>query len=531
MATSAPTSLPTLNHDNAYAWFNRIRIALGAIDAYEIAVGRETRPELPKGDDDKDAILDATKALASWLDRGRKGLNLVTNCIDTETFTLLITPEISTIDQLWPQLTETFAAGSAMSLGRLLTEYENAAMRLDEGVLTYYGRLAALRATLKEGGEKKSDYSFAVKLVRSLNSKFKTSKTVNLALLDSEEDTTPTTVRRLLSKLREQELMLRMDEEEENKLEAAAMAAAQAATRGFKTQRHQGGDRGDETAGGEPKPFTGKCHFCDRTGHRIAECRDRKRWLKEKSSKKESSANAADANTDDKDDGDSYLFAVAESQSADAATFAAVQQPIAERRIEMLWDSGASDTMVRDAYGMFNYKTCEGRRVVLGNGAAIEVAGVGSIRLTLPPATNAQDAATVAAIPSTNAAARRPQTVITPQASNAKDGPSVFKPANSIVLHGVLHVPAITRPLLSVSHVSNAGYRVFFNQLGVRMYDDTGVVVAGGVRDGRLYKVTATVCQADAGSTAATVTRLAATTGAAFSADELPNPNAYMWHC
>lgn len=181
---------------------------------------------------------------------------------------------------------------------------------------------------------------------------------------------------------------------------------------------------------GQRKFFNGECHYCHRRGHREAECK-KKRFDNARTRNREGS----------RGDGRAH---VAQGPSENGFSFMASGSGLAG---EWLIDSGASHHVCSLSGVCEDYTPCSDRTIRVGDGAAAQVDGVGSVRV--------------------------------------EAGQSVLKLTN------VLFVPTMMVNLVSLSALYADGYRVNFDEdgKGCDVVDLQGTRVARAPLRGGLFVI------------------------------------------
>jgi hypothetical protein len=451
-AAPGSTILPILTSKNVPQWLSRMRITLTGVNAFEIATRREPRPPAANVDADAATKLATKKEIDHWDERSRKGLVIVASCLDADTFALLVTDDVVGVDQLWDRVITTYARPNGFTKGMLLEEFTRASMLPNEDVMTYVARLKALATNIRAANEPLTDYAVAVKLVNSLTREWRGLKEILMALPEEE-----LTTELVIARLRTKQTIMSIERDEDERLESVAMAFSRAQPKGTHNKgasdrkppsRHRPINNAAVTTSNEgAKRFEGKCFNCNKNGHIARDCRGGKRPSTRTNASAHTAAVGGGIDC-------AHLFTATTSEAATTKTGS----------VDWLIDSGASDHTSPSSSSMTDYVPSSGRRVIVGDGTALEVLGVGNVRLSISL------------------------------------GGDV---SNVVVLRDVLHVPSITHSLFSVSHATRAGYDVVFNDKGCRFVTKEGVTAAVGFKEGRLFKLRASIANTSALASAA----------------------------
>ncbi|KAH9291902.1 hypothetical protein KI387_042909 [Taxus chinensis] len=172
-----------------------------------------------------------------------------------------------------------------------------------------------------------------------------------------------------------------------------------------------------------------KCWNCGKMGHFKKDCRSKK----VEKGKSSDDGGSSDTKPSNEDSGD--LFLVASSLHACDSAW--------------LIDSGASFHMTPHKEWFCEYEKCNGGDVYLGDNSTCKIIGHGRIKMR-------------------------------------------FKDGRIKTLPGVLHIPGLTRNLISVSKMNDAGVQVAFSKDNCKMVWGA-MVLARGIRTGTLFKLEASV--------------------------------------
>lgn len=187
-----------------------------------------------------------------------------------------------------------------------------------------------------------------------------------------------------------------------------------------------------------------QCHVCNKFGHYATRCPRVQEIIKQEKEKNKDRTYGTTIKKEDE---------TKESTSMAKALFARTEDPMKNREVNFIIDSGATQHMTPHENHFEEFTQTE-REIAVANDVCIKAKGIGNIPVMFH--------------------------------SNEKKA----------IMKDVLYVPDLAHPLLSISAVNDKGIDVTFKRNGQVVFEDDDGTIGEGKRVGNLYQLTASVKEA-----------------------------------
>lgn len=397
-----------LGDDNYKTWSTYCRAYLRSRELWAVVV--TPRPD-PKGDG-------GLTALTSWERKDQLALSHIQLCVKPHV--LRIVEACDSAGEAWSLLHDTFQARTTARRSELLAALTGLTMGQHESVLRYLTRAKALREDLVEAGQRVDEETLVMQVLAGLPPSFDMVR----AVLE-DRDSVPSL-----------DLVISRLHRAEQRSKARASAKPREADNSPRVAL--------EAAIMPTKPTTpvkrkGSCHYCGKPGHWRPECNarkaDEKRGVNQACRPGVGGGFPGTKGPGKRSDGagtrgSSSRDTKGAANSATYLALSAVSRSHDNRPRGSMWvvDSGATHHMTPESTPFGPYNPVVGDHVTLANDSDVAIAGRGVVQLTF----------------------------------NGRDGPSL------VSLHDAVHVPSLSRNLLSVGAVDRRGGAVVF--VGGRCY-------------------------------------------------------------
>lgn len=316
---------------------------------------------------------------------------------------------LKTSKEVWKKLESAY--GTVTITSRLLLEKQFTQVRMipSDSVQSYVSRVIHIAGQLRAAKVQVDDITIIGRMLDGLPKKWESL----VSAIESVADST-LTIDYVIKRLVNQEVKERSTDEEANDV-------------AMHVSGHQGRP-GPKTSGGK-KGFGGRCFYCNKPGHKKANCYAFKKNNAGPSNGRKDQANVAESKKND----ESFLFAAVDSEAHG-----------------WLVDSGATEHMCH-VRSLFNeYYPVVGKTVRLANGEVVKVAGQGTVELRA----------------------------------------NVGDKTHTLVLRDVLFVPDLAVALISVSRLMRLGYTAKFGKEECEVIAENGKIVAlAQVQRGGIYQL------------------------------------------
>ena len=432
MAVSLGSSMPAMmieryNGGDFNIFSMRLKMALTAHSVWAVVSGDEKKPE---GTDAKE-----------WIQRNDKALGIIASALSDAVLLGSGVAACETAREAWQKLQDAYAKKTTTSKLLLREQFTQLQMREEESVQQYINRVNALVDTMAAAGVTYDEEEVVSRVLLSLPAQFAPLVT---ALENMEES--KLTRSYILSRLLHEEQ--KQQQHSERTRSSAMLAYRGAPPRQQQPQQQQPHYQPQQrrTRG----PVT--CFYCDKTGHVVRDCPEKKAAVAQRS--RNAHVHAAAAAAPD------TALAAAPSDNHDVYLFAAGGTPC---KNDWLVDSGASEHMCNDRTAFSTYERIVPRDVTVGDGAAIKAVGRGTVMLRM-------------------------------QVDGAE---------HTTTLTSVLHVPEMRCNLFSVGRAMERGYRCEFGEKQCRILTAGGIAVALGALQAGVFRLQ---CSRDVTASAAVAT-------------------------
>ena len=336
--------------------------------------------------------------------RGLLGLGLKDYVRHTIGFTSL-----NTSKEVWKKLEKTYGAVTITSRLLLEKQFTQVRMMPNDSVQSYVSRVIHIAGQLRSAKLQVDDVTIISRMMAGLPKKWESL----VSAIESVADST-LTIDYVIKRLVNQEAKERMAEEQTDDV-------------AMHVSGHQG-RAGPKTSGGK-KGFGGRCFYCNKPGHKKANCYALKKNNAGPSNGRKDQANVAESKKND----ESFLFAAINSEAHG-----------------WLVDSGATEHMCHVRSLFTEYYPVVGKTVRLANGEVVKVAGQGIVELRA----------------------------------------NVGDKTHTLVLRDVLYVPDLAVALISVSRLMRLGYTARFGKEECEVVAENGKTVAlAQVQRGGIYQL------------------------------------------